>query len=920
MRPLKLSLSAFGPYASLQILDFESLGTQGLYLISGDTGAGKTTVFDAISYALFGESSGGAKSADMLRSKYAAADMPTFVELCFRYGGKDYTVRRSPEYERPKKNGSGSTRQAAEVILSLPDGRVITKAKEADATIREIIGLTREQFSQVAMISQGDFRKLLQANTTERQKIFRDIFGTGKYQLIQESLKAEAAKLKNSRIQALDSIKQYVDGLVCPDNSPWSMELEKIQQGVYPAGEAMELAERLVEEDIQLERELNCKLKELTDGSDSLLSALTRAQDRMKREKSLLEKKERQREKEDELTKLQTLLERALETKTEKERLGRAITAIQLLMPEYEAQDAAAKKLAATQKEQSRFERQNAHASAEALRLRKELEELSREIGTLDGAEAEKERLMAEKAMFARRQGELRTLLSRGGELQAQRQTLDALQKDYLECKARSDRLGAEYQEKSRAFLDAQAGIMAAELKAGRPCPVCGSTEHPNAAVKALNSPSEAEVKAAGEKYDMAWEETRSASVKAGEQQGKTAEKEEFFRAEARRLLGSESTGQALEQAGRQLGELDKKLSVLEKAIESAEHRMLRRQTLGALIPQVEQSLAEYENSAAESGKAAESCRSLAGEINEQIQVRRAKLGFRSKDEARKEMDTMLAERGRIDRELSQAQERVFACREQLSALKAEVQQLESVLDGDIKEDAAALEAQKAVLDNRRGEIGHQLKEIHARLSGNSAAKKGMGQRLGELTELESRYGWVKSLSDTANGSLSGKEKLMLETYVQASYFDSILEKANIRLRKMSGGQYELKRRRTAGTKQSQSGLEMDIVDHVNGSERSVNTLSGGEAFLASLALALGLSDEVQMSTGIRLDTLFVDEGFGSLDPEALNKAYRTLSSLTEGNRLVGIISHVAELKERIDRQILVTKDRTGVSTAKILL
>jgi exonuclease SbcC len=186
------------------------------------------------------------------------------------------------------------------------------------------------------------------------------------------------------------------------------------------------------------------------------------------------------------------------------------------------------------------------------------------------------------------------------------------------------------------------------------------------------------------------------------------------------------------------------------------------------------------------------------------------------------------------------------------------------------------------------------------------------------LEALEQKYVWMKALSDTANGNISGKDKLMLETYIQTTYFDRILERANIRLRKMSGGQYDLKRRRTASSKQSQSGLELDIVDHINATERSVNTLSGGEAFLASLALALGLSDEVQMSTGIKLDTLFVDEGFGSLDSESLSKAYNTLAALTEGNRLVGIISHVSELKERIDRQIIVTKQKNGESAAKI--
>ena len=225
---------------------------------------------------------------------------------------------------------------------------------------------------------------------------------------------------------------------------------------------------------------------------------------------------------------------------------------------------------------------------------------------------------------------------------------------------------------------------------------------------------------------------------------------------------------------------------------------------------------------------------------------------------------------------------------------------------------------EKGSLTDTKRDTTSALQTLHTRLSTNASARDNIARKAEETDALEEEYTWIKALSETANGTVHGKDKIMLETYIQTTYFDRILERANIRLRKMSGGQYDLKRRRTAGNKQSQSGLELDIIDHINTTERSVNTLSGGEAFLASLALALGLSDEVQHSTGIRLDTLFVDEGFGSLDSEALSKAYSALAGLTEGNRLVGIISHVAELKERIDRQIVVKKHRDGGSYATV--
>ena len=257
--------------------------------------------------------------------------------------------------------------------------------------------------------------------------------------------------------------------------------------------------------------------------------------------------------------------------------------------------------------------------------------------------------------------------------------------------------------------------------------------------------------------------------------------------------------------------------------------------------------------------------------------------------------------------------------RENLAATRAAIAQLQGLLEGAAEIDAEELGRQKDALLVRKRTILDTQKIVHTRISTNEAARQNASKKSAQMQVLDTRYTWMKALADTANGNLSGKEKIMLETYIQTTNFDRILERANIRLRKMSGGQYDLKRRRTAANKQSQSGLELDIIDHINTTERSVNTLSGGEAFLASLALALGLSDEVQMSTGIRLDTLFVDEGFGSLDSEALSKAYATLAGLTEGNRLVGIISHVTELKERIDKQIVVTKLKNGGSCAAIL-
>jgi exonuclease SbcC len=267
------------------------------------------------------------------------------------------------------------------------------------------------------------------------------------------------------------------------------------------------------------------------------------------------------------------------------------------------------------------------------------------------------------------------------------------------------------------------------------------------------------------------------------------------------------------------------------------------------------------------------------------------------------------------------AQEAAAACQKELTAADGAIGELQALLERTQEVDGEAQRLRSQELTRQRAEVSEAQKAVHARLVTNETALGNMQERAADLEQMEQRYTWMRTLSNTVNGNLTGKEKIALETYIQMTFFDRILQRANLRLLVMSGGQYELKRRREAENNRSQSGLELDVIDHYNGSERSVKTLSGGESFKASLSLALGLSDEVQSAAGgIRLDTMFVDEGFGSLDEESLAQALRALTGLTEGSRLVGIISHVAELKEKIDKQIVVTKEKTGGSRVEIVV
>ncbi|MBQ3503586.1 MAG: SMC family ATPase [Oscillospiraceae bacterium] len=916
MRPLKLTISGFGPYAQTQELDFSLLGEKGLYLITGDTGAGKTTIFDAITFALFGEASGTGKDAAMLRSKYARAEDPTFVELTFRYDGKEYTVRRNPEYERAKTRGTGTTRQAADAQLTCPDGRVITRLKDVDKAIRDIIGLTREQFSQVSMISQGDFRRLLQADTRERAKIFRDIFGTGLYVKLQEELKTKTGEVKQLRDQAALSIRQYISGIVCDEDSLLSQEVRKAKNGEMLMADTLLLLDRLLSQDAGLAEVLSRQQTSANQQAELTAAQLTQAENWQNAARQLKQYIQAETEASTALTRAQTELSAARETGPQQEDLTRKIAQIDLLLPSYDTLEAHRRNLQSKglQLKQAANARDSARNAAAA--LTKEIASMKEERRQLESSGAEKEKTAAQRQQLTEQRDSFRRLLSRLDALQAHRRVLQQKQTAFLHSDAETAALSRKYEELNRAFLAEQAGILARKLIPGQPCPVCGATVHPQPARLSEQAPSEADVRQAKKRYDDSQQRTQAASLAAGSQNGVVANAEEAIRTELAVLLPGTDLEDARSAARAREEQISAELLRLEHRLSEILRQERRRDTLDTQIPQKERQLgqADAAHSAAEQQLAA--LTASAEGLSQQIAQLEAQLTFPGKSAAVAHRTTLEEQRNALILARERCEQVFSACKENLAAIRSAAAQLRSQLADTPEPDIPGLLQQKAELQKARTSIDSQQKELHSRMDANRRIRTHISTRAKELDELETRYGWMKSLSETANGSLSGKEKIMLETYIQTTYFDRILRRANLRLQKMSGGQYDLKRR--SGSIRGQSGLELNIIDHINATERSVNTLSGGESFLASLALALGLSDEVQMSTGIRLDTLFVDEGFGSLDSEALSKAYATLSGLTEGNRLVGIISHVGELKERIDRQIVVTKNKSGSSTARI--
>lgn len=921
MRPLKLTMAGFGPYAKVQDLDFELLGSSGLYLITGDTGAGKTTIFDAITFALFGEASGDNREPAMLRSKYASETDPTYVELTFSCGGKQYTVRRSPEYERAKTRGQGTTKQAAEALLYRPNGEPITKTKEVDKEIRNLIGLSREQFSQVAMIAQGDFRRLLQADTKERQKIFRDLFHTDLYVSVQEQLKQQTAELQKKREEAQRSIHQYVGGILCSEENPLWVDVCKAKKGELTASMVSELLSQLLQEDEKKQSVFNGQKTEKLQQKEQRALQIKQAEDDEKTKAQLLRREKERMEQQSQVELAQKQYQTALDTVPEQEQLAAKIEKIKLLLPSYQQLESKKK-----ERKQKVLEGKNAvqwreEAQKQQQALSDEMEQCKAVQKQLEGIEVQEENLSLQKKQKEEEKKQLEQLAASLSVWEQQKKQLEEKQLEYKKAAVASSRLLRVYEEKQRAFLNEQAGLLASTLQEGSPCPVCGSLSHPNPAVLSQQAPSEAEVKKAKALYEQAAAETERRSLEASKWKGSVTATELSLQNEIQNRMEAVEWENAAQKIQEQLQMVLQQIEQLKLRLQQIQRKRKQKLQVEAMLKEKETKWTATNQDIVKQEQFLTAVSTLVKELDKQIQELQQSLPYQTQLEAVLEGQRLQTELLKKKAEQKQADSALKQAKEALAGTEAAIEQMQKQLSSreEVK-NIPLLYEEKEALEKEIKEIEEQLQALHTRIATNRHAKECLAAKDKEMDQLEQRYIWMKNLSDTANGTLSGKAKLMLETHIQRTYLDRILQRANLRLQKMSGGQYDLKRREKAANNQSQYGLELDIVDHVNASCRSVNTLSGGEAFLASLSLALGLSDEVQMSTGIRLDTLFVDEGFGSLDSETLAKAYHALASLTEGQRLVGIISHVSELKEKIDKQIVVTKDGSRGSVAKICL
>ena len=923
MKPLKLTMSAFGSYAGKNVIDFTGQ-QQGIFLITGDTGAGKTTIFDAITYALYNQTSGGERNGNMMRSQYAQPEAETYVELEFLYRGQTYRVRRNPDYKITKTLKNGKIREQKvphSVELTLPDGTVFPEKKNAtDAKIIEILGLTADQFSQIVMIAQGDFLKLLYTKSDERKMIFSKLFRTDIYWKIQENLRRKSMEM-DERIQendrAFEQEKSRIILLPESEEIPLDELVERLRERLKDALKEQNLRRANVEE-------LNKKITKYEEINKLFRSLEKIRQTGKELEARQAESKERRQQIEN-ARKADKVLVAEQQNLRQQQAVEQSVQAIakmeetltnnqemfETLKTQLQEVEAKQKREAADiQKKMLALEQ--SFPSYEALQNARSEEQQAKKVWEDLGK-------ISEESFHKKKAG----IAALKEQQKRQEQIVEQTKKNWEQTSLSASESAKHYEHMYEAFLKEQAGILAENLSAGCPCPVCGSTVHPDPAKLSDHAVTELEVEqakktraAAEEKRDLAYAAFEAEKTEK-QKLAQAVEKEEadFVLAQTiakQQRKEAEQNYVSLQKTAEQireklvypsLAEAKKQYAAMQKALAAAEQELERkRQKVSELAEAMNtlkgQKLAEEENQ--------KTAKKLAAKTEKEYAKLLEKSGFVSEETYHL---AILPERSRSKLEREEKEYESQCLRQQ-----SEQKLLEKQVSGKTYTDTTELNEQLKAEKQALKEAEKTYMELHTAYENDRSVLQNCAVYLEKGKKLESEDQVIKSLSKTANGRLSGSAKIDFETYIQRQYFKQIIHEANKRLLTMSNHQFILKLKEEANTgRKTNEGLDLSVYSLVTDSERDVKTLSGGESFLAALAMALGLSDIVERSAGaIHPDMMFIDEGFGSLDAQSRQQAIEVLGELAGDSRMVGIISHVTELKEQIDRKLVVSRTDKG--------
>ena len=1033
MRPIKLTISAFGPYASKQVIDFEELKGRNIFVISGKTGAGKTTIFDAISYALYGEASGESRETDSLRSHFADDNTETYVELEFELRGEKYTVNRVPKQKKKKARGEGYTEKSADATLTLPDGKVITKVKNVTDKIIEILGITREQFKQIVMLAQGEFKKLLLADSVEREGIFRKIFNTYDFEKIQAELKDKAANLSKNRTKSkhemeinLKNIKgehdividEYVDfplvieklkDLLERDNNIYKtlneegkevdnkLQVKNQEKAIIETNNNLlkekEIITKALEELLSKEDEYKNKSKTIIDGKnakevkyieDKLIETTKKLTKREEDYNLSLKNIDSLKLKQEEANKLLQIEE---SKECDREKLSVEINNLNKLEEKIIELDSLNNKVMHLKQsaENSKLQIINNKKETEELKKSKEEKELQlKDIATLETKKVELESDIKAKNKTL---DEVRELFKVIRSFQNTYIEHNNKAKEYKEFEVEYKKVKENYEKMDDLYKKEQAGILASKLQENEPCPVCGSTNHPNKATikENLKIPTKEELKVAKENLDKLEKENlekinnlttlNSNKTTYLEQVNNhlsmlsaTLNIDKTFNSETAKVV--KNLGTELKSVIDKLKDellkvidkislkekIEKELNLITTTINEREHSLIKLEeceknytteltqnitkideykkeipenitnvkTLNKLIEvktkelnTSKEKLAKLRLENENLAKKLEGENSISKEINKSIEELKLEIANNQTNfnEAIKEQgfdNIEDYENAKLKISMVEVLEKeVENYNSELKLTKAKREDIVNKTKDIVFMDITTIDEEIRSIQNNKKELESKLRELHAIIVGNKTILKNVENLNIEFKEIEEEYKVLGELADLANGKKA--PYISFERYILASYFEDIIEAANIRLEKMTGDRFSLIRKTSKSKGAGQKGLELEIYDNYTDSSRDVSSLSGGESFKASLSLALGLSDIVQSNAGgVSLDTMFVDEGFGTLDPQSLDNAIDSLLELQRGGRLVGIISHVEELKDRIDAKLEVTSTSKG--------
>lgn len=1026
MRPVQLIISAWGPYKDVVKVDFSKFREGSVFLITGSTGAGKTTIFDAISYALYGNVSGMNREKTTLRSDFADKETDTLVDFTFVHKEVSYHICRSPKYERLKKRGEGFTTSNETAVLEYEDHAPITAVFEVNKKIEEIMGINHEQFKQIAMIAQGEFLSLLYANSREKVEIFRNLFQTGLYDRMQRNLSEKSKQLyvqiqeqKHKMDEAIAAIdggtNEVLNELVSAKQLHYEKIIEVLKEHIK---ETTKNAQAYMEQYKGVEEELQKKLAEITKADElnqmielyettrKKLGTIQTKEDQFKE----IERKNKEAKKASQLFAYEARYEEVKEqlkqweekirtTKTELEELQPKLQLVQEQFLKTKKMDEEVAKLQAEYKrmedylplydelsktefnlhqrkqEENRFEKELKRSSKSLEEEKENAKKLQEELVRYEGVELRLGELAVEIEKAKYSYDELRQALQLLDHIQKEELLLHSMQKEYVMLEQRMKKSKLEYEQNEELYKNAAVGLAARFLEENKPCPVCGSTSHPKKAVISHEVPDEMQLQRDKEIYEKNFEAFQDMYQKTASKQGMISLKKEEMekilvkhklndakqlietfervKTDSKELLEKrtklqqtlerkQTLGKEISLSVEKQGQLEQMLEGCEESIQKVTKERLvlvgTMQTLRERLPKEYTKKEDLEKQM----KLVQRDLDQTKEFIQQIKEKREQLiayhdrrqalyqsyqeeakGCEEKREKRVgELEEKIKTQGfssiqqyqdaKCSIEEMEYQEKVlYEYEEQLRITKAEVKRLEELCGGKERVDLEEKQIQYEEIEAKKQSIREEREQLIARNTGNQRALESLGEKFYKVEYLSNEYGIVKELDNAAKGN--NQERIVFEHFVLAAYFEDIIVAANQRLTVMTNSRYELRKVEKVSDARTKDSLDLEVFDQYTGKTRSVKTLSGGESFKAALSLALGLSDVIQQNAGgIEIDTLFIDEGFGSLDQESLDGALRTLTTLTGRNKLIGIISHVNELKERVENQVIVQKGSNG--------